>query len=383
MTKRRIPQRKRRSILTLGRDGLVFPISIVLSLVTLGVLGAILAQDASTQADTNEVDTDLAIILCVVAAILVCGAGLSGFLATRRFVQPLRAATQAAQSIAAGGISTRLPATIDPVLSPLTDSFNEMANTLARRVENDARFNSNVSHELRSPLTTLNASVAVLQGRRADLSEQNQLALDLLSGDLLRFTRLVDDLLEISRFDSGTASLTLNSVNIAEFLTEVVNTTHHESLQFVVSPMLKILEMDIDRRRMARVITNLIDNALEHGSGYVTLSGIEIPPGDAGPTHVRLVVEDRGDGVDLDNSELLFERFNRGNRTLQNRSRSGTRRTAGSGLGLALAREHVSLHHGTIQFEPPPVGFSGARVVVTLPLRTPHSQFDNLDNDSF
>ncbi len=347
------------------------------------MLGVILARNVSAHAATNEVAPDIAIALCGIAALFVCGAGLSGYLATRRFIQPLRAATQAAQSIAAGGISTRLPATVDPVLSPLTDSFNEMANTLARRVENDARFNSNVSHELRSPLTTLNASVAVLQGRRAELSEQNQLALDLLSSDLLRFTRLVDDLLEISRFDSGTASLTLNSVNIAEFLTEVVNTTHHESLQFVVSPMLKILEMDIDRRRMARVITNLIDNALEHGSGYVTLSGIEIPPGDAGPTHVRLVVEDRGDGVDLDNSELLFERFNRGNRATQNKPRSGTRRTAGSGLGLALAREHVSLHHGTIQFEPPPVGFSGARVVVTLPLRTPHSQFDNVESDSF
>ena len=349
----------------------------------LGALGAVLARNASTQADANEVDTDLAIILCIVAAILVCGAGLSGFLATRRFVQPLRAAAQAAQSIASGGISTRLPATTDPILAPLAESFNEMANTLARRVENDARFNSNVSHELRSPLTTLNASVAVLQARRADLSEQNQLALDLLSGDLLRFTRLVDDLLEISRFDSGIASLTLSSVNIGDFLTEVVNTTHHESLQFVASPMLKILEMDIDRRRMARVITNLIDNALEHGSGYVTLSGIEIPPGDTGPTHVRLVVEDRGGGVDLDNSELLFERFNRGDRAPQRKARSGTRRTAGSGLGLALAREHVSLHHGTIQFEPPPVGFSGARVVVTLPLRTPHSQFDSMENDSF
>ena len=350
---------------------------------SLVILGFVVTRESPHQIDANPATFDLALALCLASMVFVFIAGLSGYFATRRFVQPLRAAAQAAQSIASGGISTRLPATVDPILAPLTDSFNEMANTLARRVENDARFNSNVSHELRSPLTTLNASVAVLQARRADLSEQNQLALDLLASDLLRFTRLVDDLLEISRFDSGVASLTLNAVNIGQFLSEVVNTIHHESLQFVVSPMLKILEMDIDRRRMARVITNLIDNAIEYGSGHVTLSGIEIPPGDTGPTHVRLVVEDRGLGVDLDNSEMLFERFNRGKRASRQTPVAGSRRTAGSGLGLALAREHVSLHHGTIVFEPPPVGFSGARIVVTLPLRTPRSQFNNLENDSF
>ena len=94
-------------------------------------------------------------------------------------------------------------------------------------------------------------------------------------------------------------------------------------------------------------------------------------------------MEDRGLGVDLDNSEMLFERFNRGNRASRLTPLAGSRRTAGSGLGLALAREHVSLHHGTITFEPPPVGFGGARIVVTLPLRTPRSQFDNVENDSF
>lgn len=383
MTKRKQPQRKRREILVLVRGGFFFLVSAILALLSLTLLGVILAHGSSQHVGPESVSINVAIALCIASIIFVFVAGLSGFYATRRFVRPIKDATRAAQAIAAGDINTRLPFTTDPVLAPLSDSFNEMADTLARRVENDARFNSNVSHELRSPLTTLNASVAVLQARRGDLSEQNKLALDLLSGDLLRFTRLVDDLLEISRFDSGVASLTVNSVNIREFLTEVVNTTPHESLQFVVSPMLSILEMDIDRRRIARVITNLIDNAIEHGSGHVTLSGIEIPPGATGPTHVRLVVEDRGNGVNIDNSEMLFERFNRGYRTQRHIGTSGSGRIAGFGLGLALAREHVTLHHGTIEFEPPPVGFGGARIVVTLPLRAPRSHISNANDDSF
>lgn len=383
MTKREKPQRTRRGVFILVRGGLFFVVSAFLALISLTILGVVLTRNSGKLTEEDASTVNIAIALDVASLIFVFVAGLSGFYATRRFIRPIKAATEAAQAIAAGDINTRLPVTTDPVLAPLTNSFNEMADTLARRVENDARFNSNVSHELRSPLTTLNASVAVLQARRGDLSEPNKLALDLLSGDLQRFTRLVDDLLEISRFDSGVASLTLNSVNIREFLTEVVNTTQKDSLQFVVSPMLSILEMDIDRRRMARVITNLVDNALEHGSGYATLSGIEIPPGDTCPTHVRLVVEDRGDGVNIDQSELLFERFNRGYRAQRHVANTNSGRITGFGLGLALAREHVTLHHGTINFEPPPVGFGGARIVVTLPLRTPRSQYDNVVDDSF
>jgi len=230
---------------------------------------------------------------------------------------------------------------------------------LAARAEMDRRFNSDVSHELRSPLTTLTASLAVLQSRRGELSAANRAALDLLAVDLQRFTRLVDDLLEISRVDGGLVSLVLSRVNVVEFLEEVVKSTRRSTINLVAPPLMRIFEMAIDKRRIARVLSNLIDNAFNHGAEPVLLAAVEFPPGALTPTHVRISVEDRGDGVDPDRAEELFERFNRGDRQT---------RTDGSGLGLALAREHVRLHGGTIGFEPVHRGMRGTRVVVVLPL---------------
>lgn len=300
-------------------------------------------------------------IVLISAAILGFGAAIAGALAGRRLTKPLAAAAAAARQISSGGLTTRLPATDDPALSDLTATFNEMAETLESRLAADRRFNSDVSHELRSPLTTLVASLAVLQSRRHELSAANCTALDLLDADLQRFTRLVDDLLEMSRFDGGAATLVTTRVNVAEFVVAVAKTTGRDDLHVVMTPMVRVFEIELDKRRIARVISNLVDNAYAHGARPVWLTAIEFPLGDTSPSHVKITVEDRGPGVDLDRADELFERFNRG-------SRSG--QSDGSGLGLALAREHVLLHGGTISFEARPRGINGTCVAVTLPLRT-------------
>lgn len=292
--------------------------------------------------------------------VLAAGAAIAGALAGRRLSRPLAAAAAAARRVAQGGLTTRLPQTDDPALADLTETFNEMVATLAARTESDRRFNSDVSHELRSPLTTIIASLAVLQSRRHELSPLNRTALDLLDADVHRFGRLVDDLLEMSRYDGGAASMVSSKTNVAEFLEVVASTTGQTDLKLVISPMLRVFEIELDKRRIARVITNLVDNAYTHGGRPVWLTAIELPPGDRSPSHVRIAVEDRGPGVDLDRAEELFERFNRGPHQA---------RSDGSGLGLALAREHVRLHGGTIAFEPLPRGITGTCIAVVLPLR--------------
>lgn len=297
--------------------------------------------------------------LVVSGLIMSFGGLVGGALAGRRVSRPLSDAAQAARAVAAGGLSTRLPVTNDPTLADLTDTFNDMVTTLAGRLEMDRRFNSDVSHELRTPLTTLTASLAVLQSRRGELSQANRAALDLLSADLQRFARLVDDLLEISRIDGGVVSLTLTRVNVVEFLDEAIRSTRRESISLVTAPLLRIFEMEIDKRRIARVLANLIDNAFAHGAEPVVVTAVEIPPGDLSPTHVRITVEDHGEGVDLEHADQLFERFNRGNRQTS---------SDGSGLGLALAREHVRFHGGSIRFEPPQRGPGGTRISIFLPL---------------
>ena len=132
--------------------------------------------------------------------------------ASRRAVRPLRDAAKAAQAIAAGNLDTRLDVTDDRDLARLTTSFNEMVAALQHRIERDARFASDVSHELRSPLMTLAASTEVLQSRRDEMPDRAQAALDLLVADVARFQGLVEDLLEISRVDGGSAQLNLEEV---------------------------------------------------------------------------------------------------------------------------------------------------------------------------
>ncbi len=169
----------------------------------------------------DDVDSNLSNLrfALVLAALITTGLGvLVGVFAARRAVRPLGVAAQAASAIAGGRLDTRLEGTEDPDLRVLTESFNDMAEALEQRVERDARFASDVSHELRSPLMTLAASVEVMEARRDDMPERAQSALDLLSSDVVRFSGLVEDLLEISRFDAGAIRLNMEELLAAEFV---------------------------------------------------------------------------------------------------------------------------------------------------------------------
>ena len=109
-------------------------------------------------------------------------------------------------------------ATDDAELSALATSFNRMTDALQERIQREARFTSDVSHELRSPLTTLSTSLGVLEAHRDELPERSRRALDLVTSELARFHRMVDDLLEISRVDTGSAELSLDEVEVGELL---------------------------------------------------------------------------------------------------------------------------------------------------------------------
>jgi len=286
---------------------------------------------------------------------------LLGFLAANRAVRPLGHAAQAAQAIAGGRLDTRLEPTDDRDLRILANSFNEMASALQMRVERDARFTSDVSHELRSPLMTLAASAEVMQARRGDMPERAQVALDLLVGDVSRFQGLVEDLLEISRFDAGAVRLHREDLLVAELVRQAVAVSSMPQTPVHVSSRAETMVMQGDRRRLARVVANLIDNARLHAGGNAELYVTEAE-GDGEPIgHVWIAVEDDGPGVAPEERELIFERFARGG-VAGRRSSSD-----GAGLGLALVDEHVRLHGGRIWVEDRRDGESGARFVLELP----------------
>jgi two-component system, OmpR family, sensor histidine kinase MtrB len=295
--------------------------------------------------------------ISLVGAALVttlAGAGL-GWWAARRVLRPLTGIGDAARSIAEGELKTRVEASEDPDLAPLAESFNEMANSLEERIERDARFASNVSHELRSPLTTLSASITVLENHRADMPKRAQAALDLMVADVNRFRQLIEDLLEISRFDAGVMHLDLDEVRVAELVMQAVSTSTDADIPLDIDAELAGVIVQADKRRLVRVIANLLDNAAKYAGGATR---VELRQVDG---NVQIAVEDEGPGIPQDDRLRIFDRFSRG-------LVAGRRSTSdGVGLGLSLVAEHVRLHGGGVWVEDCPDGKQGARFVVMLP----------------
>jgi len=309
--------------------------------------------------DDQQTLNNVALSLLLAGVITTALGVLLGVFAARRAVRPLAEAAQAAKAVAAGHLETRLQPTDDPDLGALSSSFNDMATALQSRIERDARFASDVSHELRSPLMTLSASVEVMEARRHELPERAQSALDLLTSDVARFQGLVEDLLEISRFDAGAIRLHLEDLQVAQFVRNAVAVSSSPAAPVAVTERAETAVIRGDRRRLARVIANLIDNAKAYGTEpEVTI--VDANLADEALTHVRIGVEDHGPGVPVEERALIFERFARG-ATAGRRSGS-----EGAGLGLALVDEHVRMHGGRVWVEDRLDGSPGARFVIEL-----------------
>ncbi len=304
---------------------------------------------------------DIAATLSSLLIALLTGSGITvlvgigiGIWAAQRAVRPLTDIGEAAEAIAAGDLNTRLEGA-DPDLERLSRSFNQMASALQGRIERDARFTSNVSHELRSPLMTLTASLEVLRKRQDELPVRSQTALNLLSADLDHFKQLVADLLEISRYDVGAAALETEDFEIIEFVQQAARAAGH-SPRLTHSPRAQGLVVRADRRRLAQVMANLLENASNHAAGATQIHVERLE------SAVEIAVIDGGPGVAPEDRDVIFDRFARGRR------RGSGARFSGTGLGLALVAEHVRLHGGSVRVTGRGDGRSGACFVVTLPL---------------
>lgn len=306
----------------------------------------------------RELQSTLAVIrnaLLGAAAVTTIAAALLGVWAARRVLSPLRDVSRTASAIADGDPTLRLEPRGDPDLDPLVVSFNRMVDALHLRMERDARFASDVSHELRSPLTTLRASAEVLQQRTAELPERVREPVALLNDDVHRFERLVSELLELARTEAEADEIDVEPVNLGELVLHAAALTRDGDYVVEIDPRLAAHPVLTDKRRVNRVLTNLIENARQHGGG---LRAVRVAFDGA---VARITVEDRGDGVPVAERDHVFERFYRG-------AAAGRREaTSGTGLGLALVAEHVRVLRARVRIEdadPPP----GARFVVELPV---------------
>ncbi len=273
---------------------------------------------------------------------------LLGRWASRRALRPLATVTGAAAAIAAGDLGARIGPQRDPDLNALAVAFDDTATKLKARVERDARFAADVSHELRSPLTTMVNAVDLLLDRLKEMEPETQEILLLLSDDVHRFAEMVKDLLELALLDTASIPSVEQEVPVAGLVASIADRLAGRPVTRVVGddPVLTM-----DPRRLERIVENLVRNAETHGHG---VTGVWLENRDG---VVRLVVEDHGPGVADEARERIFERFARG---------STTARSTGVGLGLSLVAEHVRTSDGRVWVEEGSRG--GARFVVELPL---------------
>ncbi|MEV7805246.1 HAMP domain-containing sensor histidine kinase [Microbispora sp. NPDC088329] len=279
-------------------------------------------------------------------------------LATRGVLGPVRELGRAARLLGQGELRTRIAVRGSDELADVARTFNDTAAELERHVEQlremeaDARrFVADVSHELRTPLAALAAVADVLDEEAARLPEPAGRAARLVSQETLNLTGLVNDLIEISRFDSGVAALALNEVDVAELVRATLRARGwpeqvHTELPPAVTAWL-------DPRRVDVILANLVGNALRHGEPPVSVRL------SADPHWIALEVRDHGPGLGEAVLPHVFDRFYKAS--------AARARSEGSGLGLAIARENARLHRGDLTVANAPDG--GAVFTLRLPRR--------------
>ncbi len=274
--------------------------------------------------------------------------GVITWLVTRQAVTPVRRAAATAARLADGQLSERMPGKGYDEMATLARSFNEMAASLQdqiRRMEAlstaQRRFVSDVSHELRTPLTTIRIAGELIYASRDDLDPAARRSAEVLQTQLDRFEELLADLLEISRFDAGAAVLDVEQSDLESVVASVVETAtplaERKGVFLSVTLPDEPAVADIDRRRVQRILRNLITNAIEHAEG----KPVEVTVG-CNANAVAVVVRDHGIGMTPDEVAHVFDRFWRADP-------ARARTTGGTGLGLAISLEDAHLHAGRLE----------------------------------
>ena len=304
----------------------------------------------------NDVARTLSTIrntLSIGVLLITLTAGFLGLSISSRVLRPLRRVTSAATDIASGGLDIRLADETDPELARLATSFNNMVDAVQFRIQRETRFASDVSHELRSPVTALATAIEVLQAKRHELSERNQQAFDIIATQVRRFDRTVLDLLELSRLDAGAGATNNETINLASLVQQIAQRHGFVDLSFASTLDLND-ETVLDRRRIERIVLNLLENARDHAGGATAI----LVTGDH--NELRISIEDQGVGVAQSERERIFERFARG---------TSSRNSNGSGLGLAIVQEHARALNGRAWVETSSSG--GARFMVSMARKLP------------
>ena len=277
-------------------------------------------------------------ILLVGWGIVVILSAAAGALVARRVLRPVAQASAAAHALAEGLLETRLPVEADDELGAWAASFNEMAEALEEKIRalsesraRERRFTSDVAHELRTPVTALVGEASLLAAHIERMPAEARRPAELLVQDVGRLRRLVEELIEISRFDEGREDARAEPVDLSSLTASLLRSRGWDTS---VSLEAEPLVVETDPRRAERVLSNLIENALAHGGRDVAVQiGRDV-------ADAFVEVRDGGPGMASEHFPHVFERFYKSD---------PARADGGSGLGLAIALENARLLGGGIE----------------------------------
>jgi two-component system sensor histidine kinase MtrB len=276
----------------------------------------------------------------------------------RGVLAPVDEASRAAVRIERGDLSARVPVTSSDEFGRWAERFNRMADSLEETIvrleaaqTQNRRFVAEVAHELRTPTTALVAEASLLRGHLDALPADARRTGELVVHDIGRLRALVEDLMELSRFDAAGEEVRTQPVDLGRLVRDVATARHRDAVLELPDDRIVI---ESDPRRLERIIGNLLDNAREHAPGALVVVRLA-----ASADHVRIAVLDRGPGVPPDRIGRIFDRF-----FMADPSRRG-----GSGLGLAIAAEHADLLGGDLRARNREGG--GLEVELVLPVTEP------------
>ncbi|MDQ2623899.1 MAG: MtrAB system histidine kinase MtrB [Actinomycetota bacterium] len=300
------------------------------------------------------------------AALLVTLLVAMTWLVTTQTVRPVRTAAEVAERLADGHLTERMHVRGQDEMATLARSFNEMAESLQDQIQRmeqlsalQRTFVSDVSHELRTPMTTVRIAAEVIAAASEQFPPALRRSAELLTTQLDRFEELLADLLEISRFDAGAAVLDAERRDVRDVVASAVDTVsslaERRGSWLRVDVPERVTYVDLDPRRVERILRNLLVNAIEHADG----TDVEVTVG-ADDRAVAICVRDYGVGLSQESVDHVFDRFWRADK-------ARARTTGGTGLGLAISLEDAHLHGGWLEAWGRP-GL-GANFRLTLPRR--------------
>ena len=302
-------------------------------------------------------------VLTVGAIVLLLFIAIATGFVVRMVLQPVREASKNARLLSEGGFDARMAIKGEDELAQLARSFNQMASSLSDQFEQLDRmskvqqeFVSAVSHELRSPVTTIRMAGELIYDKRGDLPPALRRSTELQHDQLINLDMMLSDLLEISRFDAGAMSLATEPADLLDIARQVVASQQPLAEANEVEVVIESrgeTTAKVEPRRIERIIRNLVVNALEHAEARPVRILVV-----GGETAVAVEVSDRGIGLTEEQAAHVFDRFWRADT-------ARVRKSGGTGLGLTIAREDALLHGGRLQC----VGREGvgATFLLTIP----------------